>query len=339
MKVCDKCFNDIELKHYIVSNSDEKGKCDYCSEGINSPLLEVGELLDFFAEFISIFKFDDDGIPLIELIQKDWDLFSGKSTGHDILLDVLATLYSSISNPQDNVNYIDEIIESTSYWNILKEDLKWNRRFLTDIEEIKDLGWDSLFLKKESLSLDEPFYRARIHIIGESKPFKIDEMGNPPKNTVMSGRANPLGIPYLYLCKKIETTFYEIRATYLDEVSIGEFHVKMDNKIDVIDFTEKGSAFLNMENLLPYTKSVFLKKEISIDLSKPITRFDSELEYIPTQFICEFIRYITGADGILFNSSLHKGGKNIVLFDQDKVECISVTKYRVTRVEIEAKEI
>ena len=66
-----------------------------------------------------------------------------------------------------------------------------------------------------------------------------------------------------------------------------------------------------------------------------LSKNDSELDYIPTQFICEYIRYIKGADGILFDSSLHLTGKNIVLFEQDKVECVSVKKYIVTKVEID----
>ena len=81
---------------------------------------------------------------------------------------------------------------------------------------------------------------------------------------------------------------------------------------------------------------MLLKRFISIDLSKPIRRYDSEIEYIPTQFICEYIRYISDADGILFNSSLHNGGKNIVLFNQDKVECVKVDMYRVSEVDIRA---
>lgn len=82
-----------------------------------------------------------------------------------------------------------------------------------------------------------------------------------------------------------------------------------------------------------------MRKIISADLSIPLRRYDSEIEYIPTQFICEFIRNFTGADGILFNSSLHNGGKNVVLFGQDKVECISVKMYRITKVDIEAENI
>jgi hypothetical protein len=164
-------------------------------------------------------------------------------------------------------------------------------------------------------------------------------MGCPDKSNAPAGRANPQGIPYLYLSKSIETTLYEIRATFLDDVSVGTFIIKNDSKIILVDFTESPNLFLNVDEIVDYTKSMLLKRYISKELSKPIRRYDSELEYIPTQFICEFIRHFTGADGILFNSSLHKGGKNIVLFDQDKVECISVTKHRVTKINIETKNI
>jgi len=56
MKVCVHCFNDLELKQFIVSNFRFKGRCDYCEEDSNSELIEIGELLDFFAEFIQIFN-------------------------------------------------------------------------------------------------------------------------------------------------------------------------------------------------------------------------------------------------------------------------------------------
>jgi hypothetical protein len=72
-----------------------------------------------------------------------------------------------------------------------------------------------------------------------------------------------------------------------------------------------------------------LRDRISIDLSKPMRRYDSEIEYIPTQFICEFIKVYTGAGGIRFRSSLHPEGKNIVLFDDNKVTCVTVEKIKI----------
>jgi len=340
MKVCIHCFNDEELKQFIITNSTENGKCDYCNDGTNTDLLDIGELLDFFAEFIAIFKIDPKGIAFSKLIQNDWNLFAGELECNIILSDILQSVNSSIVDPSINVSYIDDILECTSYWETLKSEIKWNTRFLTNIDKLDELNWPLLFKQTVLLSPAELLYRARLHYSGDQKEFDTNNMGCPDKNVVSAGRANPQGIPFLYLSKKMETTLYEIRATFLDDVSVGIFKIKDDCDVVLVDFTEIASAFLNVDKIVEYAKSMLLKRYISADLSKPIRRYDSELEYIPTQFICEYIRYNNvNAAGIIFDSSLHVGGKNIVLFDQDKVECISVEKHRVTNVVIEAKSI
>lgn len=68
-------------------------------------------------------------------------------------------------------------------------------------------------------------------------------------------------------------------------------------------------------------------------------RYDSEIEYIPTQFICEFIKVFTGASGIRFSSSLHPTGKNVVLFDQKMMQCKSVVLKRVNSLNLQAIEL
>jgi hypothetical protein len=344
MKVCVHCFNDIEIKQFIVTNSKENGQCDYCNDGINSELIEISELLDFFAEFIQIFKFEPAGIPLVQKIQNDWNLFSGEDVCQNILTDILLFLDLSLTDSQETVNYTDDILECTSYWEILKEEIKWKKRFLTNTDKLEELLWHNHLNKTLELSNSEPLFRARLHYVGDQKEIAASEMMCPDKSWTSAGRANPQGIPYLYLCKNIETTLYEVRATFLDEVSVGTFQIKDNSKLILVDFAESSSAFSKVDEIVDYTKRMLLKRYISADLSKPIRRYDSEIEYIPTQFICEYIRYINDKDnriidGILFNSSLHNGGKNIVLFDQDKVECISVAMHRVTKVEIEANKI
>jgi len=340
MKVCIHCFNDEELKRFIISNSTGKGKCDYCVDSIDAELLDVDELLDFFAEFIAIFKIDSQGMALTKLIQNDWNLFPDEWKCNIILSDILLSLNSSIVDPSITVSYIDDIVECTSYWETLKSEIKWNTRFLTNIDKLDELHWPLLFKQTVLLSPAELLFRARLHYSGDQKEFDTINMGCPDKSVVSAGRANPQGIPFLYLSKNIETTLYEIRATFLDDVSVGIFKIKDDCDVVLVDFTEITSAFLNVDKIVEYAKSMLLKRYISADLSKPIRRYDSELEYIPTQFICEYIRYNNvNAAGIIFDSSLHVGGKNIVLFNQDKVECISVEKHRVTNVVIEAKSI
>jgi hypothetical protein len=124
----------------------------------------------------------------------------------------------------------------------------------------------------------------------------------------------------------------------LDVVSVGTFQLKGVDDIKIVDFTQCQSPFSDgIVNMVDFVKGKLLRQRISNDLSKPKRSFDSELEYIPTQFICEFVRYITGAQGIQFNSSLHENGVNVVLFSPDTVQCIDEQIRIVTKIQIKSK--
>ncbi len=148
MKVCIHCFNDEELKQFILSNSVESGICDYCRDETTTDLIEIDELLDFFAEFLAIFNEDTHGIPLVELIQQDWNLFSAKPESIIVLSDILKALNYPLANLDIDVNYIDEITECTSYWDTLKKSIKWNKRFLIDIDRLEELDGIDFLLRK-----------------------------------------------------------------------------------------------------------------------------------------------------------------------------------------------
>jgi hypothetical protein len=349
MKICDHCFNDEEIKAFIYSSSTVNGVCDCCSA--NSHLIEITELQDFFAKFFSIFRYNpQSGIPLVDLIDLDWDLFSSKKVANIILsdfninLDITLVLdleftTTSISS-SIKVSYIVEIEESVSFWEKLKKDLKHKRRFLTDISEMEELGWDASFNVLSTIDASIPMYRARINLEGLAQPYDINEMSSPPEHLTNAGRANPQGIPYLYLSRDLKTTLYESRATFLDYVSIGEFRVVDDLKLEIVDFTKKQSPLNEIDDIINFTKGKLIRKVISVDLSKPLRRYDSELEYIPTQFICEYIRFFSSpAIGIQFNSSLDKGGVNFVLFDDSNIKCINVNTHQITKIDIDSNKI
>jgi hypothetical protein len=348
MNVCDKCFADLEIKQFIISTSKNQGRCDCCDE--NGALIDVRELLDFFTEFITIFKENNvDGRSLVELIQEDWFIFSSIDTGTKFFssFDVLTSLASIAGvslpglklDPMIRVTYVDEISESVSYWHNLKDDLKWERRFLTDIEEMTGINWNSILRISAKMDSRNLLFRARINQNGQVSPFNKENMGKPEKYFSTAGRANPQGIPYLYLSKALETTLYEARATFLDNISIGTFRIKDNVELTLVDFTQKFSPFTQEGQIINFTKEKLIKDAISKDLSRPLRRYDSELEYIPTQFICEFIRFNIEADGIQFKSSLEKEGVNIVLFDQSKVECIDVEVHQITEVKIKSSKV
>lgn len=335
MKVCGNCFNDLEIKKFVETSSKEVGICDFC-ENHKTHILDINELLDFFTEFLEIFITDEElGSSILETIHQDWHIFNQNCNSEKLLNRILELVDSEIASSQTLVCYIEEINDSVEYWDVLKEDIKWRRRFLADADTLSNLGWDAFFQPSTGLSDEKVLFRARIHSKENSNTYDLDKMGCPPKENTTNGRANPDGIPYLYLSEKYETTLYETRVTYLDEVSIGSFKLANDQEILLVDFTEFSSPFLDMGNIIDNAKSRLLKEKISFDLSKPIRRYDSPMEYLPTQFICEFIRYYCGADGIVFDSSLHKGGINYVIFSYEKFKCVKVDKYHISSINIE----
>lgn len=338
MQVCKNCFSDKELSAFIES-SGNTGDCDIC-DSKNIAVIELTELLDFFQEFLENFQRSNTGVPLKSKIQESWSFFSSLDAASKILNAVIGKINIEIENSNDLVDYKNEIVSNYSYWNELKEILKTERRYITDIEKIEELRWDGFFNTQYELTPDVKLYRARVHHKSGNEVYNTLEMMCPPPTLTKGGRANPAGIPFLYLSDNPDTVLYEVRASYLDELSIGEFHLIREKKaIRIVDFTEDTPLFQPDQKIETTIKSRLLRDLISRDLSKPMRRYDTEVDYIPTQFICEFIKIYTGASGIRFSSSLHPEGNNVVIFDQDIMECTKVTLKKVSLVNLGSTDL
>jgi hypothetical protein len=335
--ICKNCFEDKELRGFIFSQGNI-GRCDSCKEE-NIEVIAVEELLDFFQELLENFDANPKGKSLISVIQENWNLFKSNEIGNKILNSVLDELNLPFNNSDALVDFNQEINENINFWFELKKQLKWKRRYLTDIGFLTDdLGWDSFFESKSIIKQNDIFYRARLHKNADEDVYSKEKMFCPPKKSSTAGRANPIGIPYLYLSDNEETILYEIRAAYLDEVSVAKFALKnnLQQKIIISDFTEIPTLYHPGE-VNKRIKATLLKQLISRDLSKPMRRYDSELDYISTQFICEFIKIFTNVQGIKFRSSLHNVGNNLVVFNQNIMDCIEVKKVEISKVEINFK--
>lgn len=134
------------------------------------------------------------------------------------------------------------------------------------------------------------------------KGFNRKDSLPPPNSISVPGRANPEGIRYTYLCEDEITPIYEVRPTINQIISVAKFKVNKQLKIYDIDYVMDQIEFPP------------LFSTISEKFSMPYNGNPSE--YFPTQYLTEFIRTM-GFDGIRFNSSLHKNGKNVVLFNMD----------------------
>lgn len=342
MKVCSSCFSDKELIGFILTSA-EIGDCTICN-ATSKNLLDITELFDFFQELIENFKVVESGLNLSSKIQTDWSFFSSNEVAIKILNFVIPQINTEITSSNDSVEYSDEIKANFGHWETLKDELKWKNRFVIDVHRLGkgEFNWDAflrdintLFKLKNNTEL----FRARIHNKSEMQVYPTNEMGCPPKEFASSGRANPAGIPFLYLSEDEKTVLYEVRASYLDEISVGIFRLKEENEsVDIVDFT-KDSHLFQPEYVKEAIQGKLLRDRISKDLSKPMRRYDSELEYIPTQFICEYIKAFTGAKGIRFRSSLHEQGNNIVFFEPELMECKTVKKVKIRNINLSSIDI
>ena len=334
--VCINCFSDDELIGFITTTGNI-GDCD-CCKSKNIKRIELIELLDFFKELFDNFQINGKGNSLISIIQSNWNLFSTNDCGHKILNHALHEIGSLINNSDQIVDFNDDIHENINYWSILKEQLKWQKRYFTNIDILTDdLGWDGFFESKTVIKKEETYFRARLHKNSQDVIYPIDKMSSPPKENTSAGRANPIGIPYLYLSDNEETVLYEVRATYLDEISVATFtkNEEYTKEIVISDFTETPTLY-HPNGINKKIKSTLLKQIISRDLSKPMRRYDSEIDYIPTQFICEFIKTFTNVQGIKFRSSLHNKGYNLVIFNKETMKCRNVKRVKISKVDMKS---
>lgn len=293
---------------------------------------------EFLHSLLSIYQKSINGKSLTDILTADWHLLLDKDSVERVM-----ELLESPLHPNDQVDYISDYRYYLDAWRNVKTEVKTRSRFfcqmdsVNDVLEEFDIDSDSSYLFKDNI-----FFRARIH--HEDEPvFSIENMGCPQTpEKATAGRANPKGIGYLYLCCDKVTPFYEVRPDYLDRVDIGTFRIIEDN-VKVVDFTERVNLFSvyyddGEEAFMQKVKRRVLFDAISNDLSRPLRSFDSELEYIPTQYICEYFK-ARGADGIIFKSSVYESGKNLVLFYPEKAECINVCPYVVNKIEIGREQL
>lgn len=159
----------------------------------------------------------------------------------------------------------------------------------------------------------KPIMEGKKHIADIPCPFSSDRM-KPLTQMAIEGRANPKGIPYLYLSTKKETAMAEARPWLGSLISLGMFEITRN--IELINcFTKE-----NKRNLIIYfeepnaaEKEKAVWRDIDWAFSKPVSNSDGLADYIPTQILAELFKN-NGYDGIAYKSALREG-HNVVLFD------------------------
>jgi len=336
MKCCPECFGDRGLRKSIIpSRSTEVGHCSYC-ESDTVPILAPTKLAEYFELLVSAYRPDPAGRLLVHWFRDDWGMFEHPRMDDPRAKDLLA----EILNDGDMVRQPfkptwDATADPLGEWEKLRAELMYRNRFFPGVNI--DLERLELLLSPLTLESDEVprlWYRARIQS-GEM-PYAIRDMGAPPNRIASHGRANPAGIPYLYLGSTQRTAIAEIRPHTGEIACVADFTTPPDLKlVDLRNPKKMVSPFLledatdigRMRSDLPFLQ------RLGDELTRPVVPQAAAIDYTPSQYLCEFIKKC-GYGGVVYRSSV-SDGINLALFDPTLAQPGRVVQYEVSRVSVD----
>lgn len=180
-----------------------------------------------------------------------------------------------------------------------------------------------------------PYYQGEDYVDDVPAPLPPDRMV-PIRDRSTEGRANPKGIPYLYLATKYDTALAEVRPWIGSLITVGQFRIK--RRLKLINCTiGDPKEWLPLESELPPKKrEETVWAQIDKAFAKPITPSDDTADYVPTQVLAELFR-ANGFDGVGYRSSLGPG-HNVVLFDIEAVELTTRLLFELHSMKFEFRE-
>jgi hypothetical protein len=297
----------------------------------------VEELAEQFELLYSVYRPAKSGPTFLEWIEADWRVFDkSKVAPTDQHALVKAALGSSFSVDIPMVPISQGADRPLARWDELKVELKEKNRYffdqtLIDMDRLSDL-LDFL------LTNELPAHWFRGRITDSNQPYSLDQMGAPPGRLASHGRANPPGIPYLYLASNAETAASEIRPHTGEHICVAEFEIA--NPISAVDLRDPKShlsPFILSDalSIVQLRDDIPFLERLGEELTRPVVPKGAAIDYIPSQFLCELIKK-KGYDGVAYRSSISKGF-NVSLFDPNRASAVKCTMYTVENISVKIR--
>ncbi|MFN3889875.1 MAG: RES family NAD+ phosphorylase [Beijerinckiaceae bacterium] len=336
MKCCANCIGDKGLrKNIFPALSIETRRCDYCLSE-NVLVLDPPQLADIFGPLINIYEEVDGGKLLVDLLREDWGMFDhsrmdehrAKSLLADILDDgqIVRRTFSPLTI------YKTDTLEK---WENLREELMFGNRFFPASEINRERLVALLaYLKLDPDEIQTVWHRARLQ--GQDGPFPIEKMGAPPKQIASHGRANPAGIPYLYMASTELTAISETRPHTGEMACVADFTIS--NGLSIVDLRNPRRSVspfvLGDESQIGLMRGdIDFLARLGDELTRPVLPQSAAIDYVPSQYLCELIKK-AGYDGVIYRSSVGEG-MNLALFNPDRATPGRVVQRRVTSVQVQ----
>lgn len=336
---CPGCFADPWLTNYIERESISIGNCIYCGR-TDSQLIDPSKLAPYFEFVADAYSLKKSGETLAQLWSKHWKVFGPEANGQKIIDAVLGVGVGSATFSPRAVNGA----LSRELWSKFRSELQdQNRFFPANAPDRSGFGGiiEPLALTSKA-RMPSVFYRARI-MTGESA-YQLSEMGAPPANLATGGRANPPGIPYLYLADDVLTAVSEVKPGTGAFACVAEFRASSPEDLRIVDLTDPVSTISPFEaaagdglGIAELLSSMSFLEALGEELSIPTQPHRASRDYLASQYLCELIK-VTGYDGVVYKSSVGPG-RNYAFFRPGHFRAVSVSQYCVDAVEVKVSEV
>lgn len=336
-KCCAACFGDRGLRKNIIPDlSTAHGSCSYCG-AMDVELVVPIQLQAHFETLISIYEPDPKGRLLVEWLKDDWGMFHplmDVTQRKELLADVLDDGEIVRRPHTPSAKYRSDGLER---WEKLRTELMHENRYFPDVQLNSDRlkQWFAL-LHADDAPLE--WFRARLQTADTI--FKLEEMGAPPQRIAGHGRANPAGIPYLYLGSSPETALAETRPHTGEKASVADFTIP--SGLTLLDLRSPRAIVspfdLGDEDQIGLLRSdIDFLERLGEELTRPILPQGAMIDYVPSQYLCEFIKKC-GYAGVIYRSSV-SDGINLALFNPAQAKPILVRPYEIQQVSVRVRAI
>lgn len=229
-----------------------------------------------------------------------------------------------------------------SFWTFEQTVKRKNRYFRdAEVENFLQTVLSTTHKRKKGIGKDSYLWRAQLghdwkkhyqnkEYFGEIPAPYLPSRMKPLANEAAEGRANPKGIPCLYLATNKETAMAEVRPWMGSLVSVGQFRTMSDIVLIDCSLHHDKNTFYYVEEPPAEERELSVWADINRAFSKPTTNNDRIADYVPTQILSEFFKN-NGFDGIIYKSLLGEG-MNITLFDLDKAELVNCYLYKAEQI-------
>jgi hypothetical protein len=352
---CPNCFSDIWLRNRLFKIGRE-GRCNFCGRE-SKYCIPPDDLEELFEPVVRLYTPIENFMPsedqknwegdyIWDKLQQDWEIFALDE--YESQKELVEAIFASRRAKDADSSILSSFVEieneywegkdETSrklkaLWDEFCEEIKYEHRYfptrVLDLELLRSL----LEHLATGIKAERVFYRARK--CKNSDKFGCSDMGKPPAEESQSNRANPKGIPYLYVASNTRTAVAEIKPPLQAGVTVGTFIANRRLKVIQLRRDLVVSPFRYSDRLGEVWRYIGFLRILGEELSRTVMPDRADIEYIPVQYLCEFIRN-QGYEGVIYDSSV-ASGYNMAVFSDDALKCHKTELHRITKIDYRSK--